>query len=112
MDVLTIQGLKVETHIGVYAWEQKIKQPLLIDLLIPSDFTDCKDELSHTLDYSTLCSSVTTFIESNSFQLIEYVAHCVALMIKEQFNVASVTVSVTKPHAIKNAGGIKVSVTR
>ena len=112
MDTLLIQGLSVHTHIGVYAWEQKIKQQLLIDLTIPSDFNNCKDELSHTLDYDALCKKVTLFVESKSFQLIEYVANSVAELIKNEFSVDNVTVTVAKPHAVKNAGMIKVSVSR
>ncbi|RUR08814.1 dihydroneopterin aldolase [Legionella sp. km772] len=112
MDALIIQGLSVHTQIGVYAWEQKIKQQLLIDIHIPSDFKRCKDELSDTLDYDDLCKKVTLFVESKSFQLIEYLANSVAQLVKVEFGVEQVNVSVTKPHAVKNAGMIKVSVTR
>jgi len=112
MDTLTIQGLSVQTQIGVYAWEQQIKQQLLLDIIIPSDFKNCNDDIAHTLDYDALCKTVTTFVESQSFQLIEYVAHCVAQLIKDEFKVQQLTVSVTKPHAVKNAAVIKVNVSR
>lgn len=112
VDALIIEHLSVLTHIGVYAWEQKIKQQLLLDISIPSDFSHGVDELSHTLDYDALCKTVTAFVENNSFQLIEYVAHKVALLIKEKFHVVQLTVAVSKPHAVENAGCIKVSVTR
>lgn len=112
MDTLIIQGLSVQTQIGVYAWEQKIKQQLIIDITIPADFSTCADDINSTLDYAVLCQKVTSFVESQSFQLIEYVANCVAQLIKEEFQVAQVTITVAKPHAIKNAGLIKVSVTR
>jgi 7,8-dihydroneopterin aldolase/epimerase/oxygenase len=112
MDLLIVQGLSVHTHIGVYAWEQQIKQQLLIDITIPSDFSNCEDELSKTLDYDALCKAVTSFVESQSFQLIEYVANSVTQWIQQEFNITGLTVAVTKPHAVKNAGMIKVSVTR
>lgn len=112
MDALIIQGLSVHTQIGVYTWEQQIKQQLLIDIHIPSNFEACGDNLANTLDYSALCQTVTTFIESRSFELIEYVANCVAELIQEEFKVQQLSVSVSKPHAVKNAAMIKVSVTR
>ncbi len=112
MDILMVQGLSVQTKIGVYAWEQQIQQQVLIDITIPSDFSACEDDLSHTLDYAALCQKVTSFVESKSFQLIEYLANSVAELIKEEFQVQQVTVSVAKPHAVKNAGMIKISVTR
>lgn len=112
MDLLIVQGLSVHTQIGVYAWEQQIKQQLLIDITIPSDFSNCTDELNKTLDYDTLCKTVTSFVESQSFQLIEYVAHRVTQLIQQEFGITALTVAVTKPHAVKNASMIKVSVTR
>ena len=112
MDALTIQALSVSTQIGVHAWEQRIKQQLLIDITIPSDFSNCIDDIEHTINYDTLCQKVTSYIESQSFQLIEVVANSVAQLIKQEFKVNEVTVTITKPNAVKNAGIIKVSVTR
>lgn len=112
MDTLNIKALNVSTKIGVYAWEQRINQQLLIDISLNLDFSTCGDELKNTVDYSALCDKVTEFVASKSFQLIETVANEVAFLIKEQFKVTQVMVAVSKPHAIKNAGSIQVVVTR
>lgn len=112
MDTLNIRALNVATKIGVHAWEQRIDQQLLIDITIPADFSACQDNLANTIDYDALCRSVTEFVQSTSFQLIESVADNVALLIKQQFKVTQVTVAVSKPHAIKNAGTIQVIVSR
>ncbi|MFA5959361.1 MAG: dihydroneopterin aldolase [Tatlockia sp.] len=112
MDNLRIQNLSVSTHIGVYAWEQQILQRLLIDITIPADFSLCEDQLENTIDYAHLCQMVTQFVESNSFQLIETVAERIAALIKKEFQVSTLSISVSKPHAIKNAGTIQVSITR
>ena len=102
----------MNTRIGVHDWEQRISQKLLLDISIPVDLSRCNDELSNTIDYDALCQCVTTFVESNAFTLIETVAEQVAQLIKETFNVAQLTVSVSKPHAVKNAGNICVTVNR
>ncbi len=112
MDYLHINALQVSTKIGVHAWEQRINQQLLIDIIIPSDFSECKDQISNTLDYDSLCQTVTQYTESNSFQLIETVANNIAGLVKNKFGVNQVTISVSKPHAIKNAGSVKVTITR
>lgn len=111
-DRLTIKGLQVPTTIGVHAWEQRIKQALVLDISIPMDFSACQDDLSQTLDYDSLCQKITHFLETTSFQLIETVANQVAELIKKEFNPSEVSVTVGKPHAIKNAQNIQVSVTR
>lgn len=112
MDTLIIKALNVATQIGVHDWEQKIKQTLLIDITIPSDFSQCEERLDKTIDYDALCKTVTQFIESRAFQLIETVANDVALLIKDQFKVNALTVAVSKPHAVANAGIVQVLVER
>ncbi|KTC86067.1 MULTISPECIES: dihydroneopterin aldolase [Legionella] len=112
MDYLDIKGLTIATRIGVYAWEQQISQRLVLDITIPANFSACEDKIDQTIDYSTLCQLITDFVESNAFQLIETVANQVAQLIKKEFNLEQVTVSVSKPHAIKNASDVRVTVTR
>lgn len=112
IDTLRISALNISTRIGVHAWEQRISQKLLLDIHIPIDLSACNDELSKTIDYDALCKCVTTFVESNTFMLIETVAEHVARLIKDQFNVTQLTVSVSKPHAVKNAGNICVTINR
>lgn len=112
MDNLKINSLTVSTRIGVYEWEQRINQNLIINITIPYDFSACEDNIENTIDYDALCQLITEFVESKSFKLIETVANEIAEIIKQQFNVKQLTVSVSKPHAIKNAGPIEVIVNR
>lgn len=112
MDSLQIKGLTLTTRIGVFAWEQQIEQRLLIDITIPADFSTCNDCLSETIDYEKLCQQVTYYVESKSFQLIETVANEIAELIKTEFKVEQVSISVSKPHAIKNAANVQVTVSK
>lgn len=112
MDSIQIKGLVVSTRIGVYAWEQKINQRLLIDIFIPTNLSACEDNIENTLDYNRLCQGVAGYVESKAFLLIETVANEVAQFIKTEFNVAAVTVTVNKPGAIKNTANVSVSVIR
>jgi 7,8-dihydroneopterin aldolase/epimerase/oxygenase len=112
MDMLQITALNVKTKIGIHAWEQRILQQLLIDIHIDADFSACKDELTNTLDYDALCQLVTTYVEGNTFKLIETVAEHVAGLIKEKFAVKQVKISVSKPHAVKNAGNVCIIINR
>lgn len=112
MDSLHIKGLTIATRIGIHEWEQRIAQRLLIDIHIPADFSHCEDDINKTIDYDKLCQVVTRHVESRSFKLIETVADTVAGLLKQEFPISEVTVQVNKPHAIKNAGDIVVTVTR
>ncbi|MFI4962605.1 MAG: dihydroneopterin aldolase [Legionellales bacterium] len=108
MDTLLITSLSVSTQIGVYTWEQQIKQQLLLDIRIETDFSACQDALTNTIDYEALCKAITHFVESKSFQLIETVATEVASLIQQEFKVSKLSVAVSKPQAVANAGNIQV----
>ncbi len=111
-DNLRISSLRVSTHIGVHNWEQKILQPLLLDIVIPMDASLCQDQLSQTIDYDSLCQKIIHFIESNRFLLIETVATQVAQLIQKEFNIQHLSLSVSKPNAVKNAGNICININR
>lgn len=87
-------------------------QTLKIDLSIPLDIQNCEDKIENTVNYDSLCQTITNFIESNSFALIETVAEQTAALIKESFHVKNLSISVSKPNAIKNAKNIKITIDR
>ncbi len=115
MNYLRIEGLRIETRIGVHAWEKKINQVLLIDIEIPIDIpknsSPSQDVLENTVDYDALCQHVTELVTSNSFNLIETVAQQVLTSIQATFKVQALTLRVSKPHAIHNAKNISVEIT-
>lgn len=106
MNSLDICSLAVKTTIGVYAFEQRIKQTLLIDIHIPLPDIDHQDKLEHALDYAVLCEKVTQMVEGRSFQLIETVASQVAELIQAEFKVTTLKIAIQKPHAVRNAKNI------
>lgn len=112
MDLLQIKALKIETRIGVHNWEQQILQTLLLDITIPVNLSNCRDDLGSTIDYDKICQTVEHFLSNNSFKLIETVANKTATFIKENFAVESLTITVSKPHAIKKANNISITVHR
>lgn len=112
MDMLEIKRLQVNTRIGVHAWEQKIQQALFIDISIPIDCNAVEDDLDKTIDYEILCRKITKFFELNSFYLIEKAAIELSNFIKNEFNLTQLTISLSKPHAIKNAQDIRITLVR
>ena len=112
LDWLQIRELKISARIGIYAWEQRIEQTILLDIALPIPRITEEVNLAQTIDYGALCNAVTTFVSTQSFELIEAVAQQVAALILAEFKVASVKVSVNKPLAVANASAIIVSVER
>ncbi|WP_318448278.1 dihydroneopterin aldolase [Photobacterium leiognathi] len=114
MDTVFIEQLEVIATIGVYDWEQEIKQKLVLDLEMAHDNRPAanNDDVMLALDYSTVSTAVTNLIEQGRFLLVERVAEEVANLIMTDFNVPWVKVRVTKPGAVVNARGVGVQIER
>ena len=113
-DKVLIEGLTVLTTIGVYEWEKTIKQKLILDLEMSWDNKPAgeSDDVSLCLDYFWVSQSVTSFIQSTQFELIECVAERVAQLVIQKFSVQWLKVKVSKPSAIANASNVAVVIER
>ncbi|NKB47606.1 MAG: dihydroneopterin aldolase [Legionellales bacterium] len=114
MDTITIHQLQVETFIGVYAWEQQIKQPVHFDLTLGTDIQTAtvSDDIEDALNYADVAQRITEFTTDHRCQLVETLAHRVANLIFETFPVHWLKLTVTKPQAIENARAISVTIER
>ena len=113
-DKVLIEGLTVLTTIGVYEWEKTIKQKLILDLEMSWDNKPAgeSDDVSLCLDYFLVSQSVTSFIQSTQFELIECVAERVAQLVIQKFSVQWLKVKVSKPGAIANVSNVAVVIER
>ena len=112
-DIIYIKDLRVETIIGIFDWERKVKQEVSIDMEFPFD---CKraaatDSIDDTIDYKAICKGVIKFVEDSSFQLQESLAEGIAL-VKEEYNVESIKLRVSKPGALRGAKDVGLVIHR
>jgi dihydroneopterin aldolase len=113
-DTIFLRGLEVECIIGFIDWERRVKQTVVIDLELP---VDCRraaiqDEVQDTLDYKKVAKRVIAFVEAAEFKLVETLAHRLALLIIEEFNLDWMRLSVNKPGAIRGSRDVGVSIER
>jgi len=113
MDKLYISELRVPCHIGVHAWEQKIKQTLILDIELRVDLSKAAQsaQLADTVDYSSLIQRIKALL-TQSFALIETVAEVVASAVLEEPAVFAVTVKVAKPSISSELKTVAVEITR
>ena len=80
MNTIFIADLKVETRIGVYDWEQRLKQPLLLNLEIepPSAAAFASDSFADALDYAAVVARVKAFAADHPHKLLERFAAALA----------------------------------
>lgn len=114
MDKVFIEQLSVITTIGVYDWEQEIKQKLVLDLEMAHNNRPAgkSDDVNDALDYSQVSQAVIEHIQNGRFLLVERVAEEVAELIMQRFSVPWIKIRLTKPGAVAQASGVGVVIER
>jgi dihydroneopterin aldolase len=100
-DQLAVQGIEIQAHHGVFDFERRDGQTFLIDLLLELDSrrAAAADDLSQTVDYGALVTEVVVAAEKDPVDLIETLAQRIADVCLGFAQVATVQVTVHKPHA-------------
>lgn len=100
-DRISLLGLIFHGRHGVSAAEKKKGQPFVVDLHLLGDYSEAArlDDLSKSVDYSNVYDEVKRIVEGKSCNLIEHLAHRIAVSILAKFKRArEVTVCVKKPN--------------
>ena len=106
-----IDNLHVDTIIGLYKSERKIEQRISFDIEMDIDICDAAktDDINKTIDYVTISNQVLVFTQKHKFFLIEtLVVRLLRYLLDNHSLINSLTVTVRKPLAIKNASSATV----
>lgn len=114
MDKIFLRELKVETIIGIWDWERKIRQTIVIDLEMSADIAKAaaSDDINDTLNYKGVAKRVQEFVADSSFQLVETLAERIAGIVRDEFGVEWVRVVVHKPGAIRGSRDVGIDIER
>ncbi len=114
MDIVFIRDLRIETVIGVYDWERKIRQTISIDLEMGTDVRPAaiSDHIDDALDYKAVAKRMIQFIGESEFQLVETLAQRCADIILNDFQVPWLRLRVSKPGAVTGALDVGVLIER
>jgi dihydroneopterin aldolase len=114
MDIIFLHNLKVDTVIGIFDWERRIRQSVVIDLDMASDIRKAasSDHIDDTLDYKAVAKRIIAFVEAAEFQLVETLAERIADIILGEFNVPWVRVRLNKQGAVRGARDVGVIIER
>ena len=114
LDIIFIEALRVETVIGVYDWERRIRQPVVIDLEMGADVARAaaNDDVADTLDYKAVSKRVQQFVGESSFLLVETLTERIAALVLDEFPVPWVRVRLNKVGALRGAAGVGIVVER
>ncbi len=113
-DIIYLTDLRVETVIGIFDWERRIRQTVSIDLEMAADIrrAAATDSIEDTLNYKAVAKRLIAFVEASQFQLVETLAERIAQIVLEEFNVPWVRVRLNKRGAVRFAQDVGVIIER
>ncbi len=114
MDIIYLSELKIETVIGIWDWERKIKQEVVINLEMGADIARAAetDQIDDTLNYKAVAKRLIQYVGDSEFQLVETLAERIAGIIRDEFDVPWVKVKINKRGAIRGARDVGVLIER
>ncbi|MES2919178.1 MAG: dihydroneopterin aldolase [Pseudomonadota bacterium] len=114
MDIVYIRDLKIDTVIGIFDWERRIRQTISLDLEMAFDIRPAaaSDNIADALDYKAVAKRLIGFVESAEFLLVETLAEQVAAIVREEFGVRWLRLRLSKPGALRGAQDVGVVIER
>ena len=114
MDIIYLNDLRIETVIGVYDWERRTRQTVVLDIEMGTDIRKAAetDAIDSTLDYKSVAKRVMAFVSESQFQLVETLAERVAGLIMEEFAVPWVRLRLNKQGAVRGVRDVGVIIER
>jgi dihydroneopterin aldolase len=114
VDIIYISDLRIETVIGIFDWERKIKQTVVLDIEMAGDCRKAavNDNVEDTLNYKSVAKRLIEFVGNSKYQLVETLAERCAEIIMEEFHVPWVKLRVNKRGALRGARDVGVIIER
>jgi len=114
MDIVYIRDLKIDCVIGVFEWERRVRQNVILDLDMAADVrrAAATDRITDALDYKAVSKRLIEFVGASEFQLVETLAEQTAALLLREFRLSWVRVRVNKKGALRGAADVGVVIER
>jgi len=114
MDIIFIKDLRVDTIIGIFDWERRIKQTISLDLELAADIRTAAstDKLEDTVNYKAVAKRLMEFVGQSEFGLVETLAERCAELVMDEFNIPWLRLCLSKPGALRGAKDVGVIIER
>ena len=114
MDIVFINDLRIETIIGIYDWERKVKQTISLDLEMGTDIrkSAATDAIEDTLNYKAVAKRLIAFVGDSEYQLVETLAEKITDIVLAEFDVPWLKLTVHKPGAVRGSRDVGVIIER
>ncbi|MEN7342767.1 MAG: dihydroneopterin aldolase [Pseudomonadota bacterium] len=114
MDKIFLNELTIDAVVGLWEWERKITQKVVVDLEMAADAAAAaaSDSIEDTLNYKAVADRVTAFVVERQAKLVETLAEGIASIVLDEFGVRWVKVTISKPGAIRGSRNVGICIER
>ena len=114
MDIVFIEDLKIDTVIGIYDWERKIRQTVSLDIQMAVNIREAarSDNINDTLSYKSVAKRLIEFVRESEYELVEALAEEICRLIRDEFDVPWVKLTLHKPGAVSGSKSVGVVIER
>jgi dihydroneopterin aldolase len=114
MDIIYLRDLRIDTIIGIYDWERRMKQTIIIDLEMGTDIRKAadSDNIEDTLNYKAVAKRLMSYVGDSEFELVETLAEKIAEIIISEFKVPWLRLSLNKKGAVRGVRDVGVIIER
>lgn len=114
MDKIFLSALSVECVVGIWEWERRVKQTVIIDVEMAADIRKAAatDRIEDTIDYKKVAKRLLAFVGDSQYQLVETLTERIAELIVTEFGVTWVKVRLNKRGAIRGARDVGIEIER
>ena len=114
MDIVFLRDLRIETVIGIYDWERHTRQTVILDLEMGTDVARAaaSDDIEDALNYKAVAKRLIAFVGESEFMLVETLAERCAQIVREEFGVPWLRLSLNKVGAVSGARDVGVIIER
>jgi dihydroneopterin aldolase len=114
MDIVYLNDLRIDTIIGIYDWERRTRQTVILDIEMGTDIRRAAetDSIEHTLDYKAVAKRLFAYVGQSEFNLVETLAERIATLLLEEFHVPWCRIRLNKKGAVRGVRDVGVIIER
>ncbi|BDX05284.1 dihydroneopterin aldolase [Planctobacterium marinum] len=114
MDKIIINGLLIDTIIGVYDWEREKSQRVILNLVLKTDLNlpMQSDNVADTIDYAAIVQRIEKLAEQHRPELLERFAELIFADLFSLFPLTEIQLQILKPDILQQVDTIGIEITR
>lgn len=114
MDIIYLNDLRIDTTIGIFEWERRTRQTVILDIEMGADIKKAAatDNIEDTLNYKAVAKRIISFVSESEFELVETLAEEVTRILLDEFHVPWCRLRLNKQGAVRGVRDVGVIIER